>query len=69
MLHHNALRQLTRDHRLHHEAEADAERLALQIRGGRDRRSRRLPLAGELERLREARAQAATVVVTVLPRR
>ena len=60
MLHHDALRQFTHDHRLHHEAEADAARLALQARRGRDRRSRRL---------RDARSDAAYIVLTVLPRR
>lgn len=65
----DALRQLTREHR----AEAEVERLALQARGGRLRRARRLPLASEIEQLRtahrDAMQRAGHVVVTVWPRR
>jgi len=65
----DALRQLTREHL----AEAEAERLALQARDGRPRRSRRLPLASEIEQLRtahrDAMQRAGYVVVTVWPRR
>jgi len=64
----DALRQLTREHR----AEAEVERLAPQARG-RLRRSRRLPLASEIEQLRtahrDAMQRAGHVVVTVWPRR
>jgi NADPH:quinone reductase-like Zn-dependent oxidoreductase len=70
MLHYDALRQLTHDNRLHHEAECAAERLALQARG---RRVRRLPLARELQELRTAHRHAMErtghIVVTVWPRR
>ena len=70
MLHYDALRQMTAEHRLHHEAEADVERMALHARG---RRARSLPLARELEQLRTARRHAVQragyVVVTVWPRR
>lgn len=54
MLHYDALRQLTHEHL----AEAEAERMALQARGGRLRRARRLPLAGEIEQLRTAHRDA-----------
>jgi hypothetical protein len=68
MLHYDELRQLTDEHRLHHEAEAGVERLALQAR-----RARRLPFARELEQLRTARREAMQragyVVVTMWPRR
>ncbi len=71
MLHYDALRQLTHEHRLHREAEA--ERLALQARDGRLRGTRRLPLAREIEQLRTAHRhamqRAGHVVVTVWPRR
>ncbi len=69
MLHYDALRQLTHEHRLHREA----ERLALQARDGRLRGTRRLPLAREIEQLRTAHRhamqRAGHVVVTVWPRR
>ena len=73
MLHYDALRQLTHEHRLHREAEAEAERLALQARDGRLRGTRRLPLAREIEQLRTAHRhamqRAGHLVVTVWPRR
>jgi hypothetical protein len=73
MLHYDALRQMTVEHRLHHEAEAEVERVALQARDRRVWRARRLPLASELEQLRtasrHAMQRAGYVVVTVWPRR
>jgi hypothetical protein len=70
VLHYDALRQLTHESRLHHEAEGEAERLALQARG---RSVRPLPLARELQELRAARRHAMErtghVLVTVWPRR
>ena len=70
MLQYDAFRELTAEHRLHHEAEAEVERLALQAH---PRSARSLPLAGKLEQLRTARRHAAQragyVVVTVWPRR
>jgi hypothetical protein len=67
MLHYEALRQSTHEHRLHHEAEAETERLALQARGGRLRRTRRLPLAREIDG--HVIQRPGQVVVTVWPRR
>jgi len=71
MLQYDELRQVVHDHRLHHEADAEATRLATQARGGRVRRAR--PLAGEIARLRTAHRQAmeraACAVVTLWPRR
>ena len=68
MLHYDAVRQLTAEHRLHHETEADVERVAFQARDGRGR-----PPAGRLAQLRDARRhamqRAGYVVVTVWPRR
>lgn len=58
MLHYEALRQLTHEHRLERECEAQAERLARQARGRRHRRARRLALAGGLEQLLTARRHA-----------
>ena len=55
MLHHEALRQLTRDHQQLLRREAEAERLALQIRSRRQRRRRRLVL----DALRPARSHGA----------
>jgi ferric-dicitrate binding protein FerR (iron transport regulator) len=70
MLHYDVLRQMTAEHRLHREAEAEVQRIALHARG---RRARSLPLARELEHLRAARRRAVQragyVVVTVWPRR
>lgn len=73
MLRYDAFRQMTAEHRLHHEAEAGVERMALQARDRRGRRARGLPLARELEQLRTARRHAVQragyVVVTMWPRR
>jgi hypothetical protein len=55
MLHHEALRQLTRDHQEQRRREGEAERLALQARGQRQRRKRRLLLNA----LRPARSHGA----------
>ena len=51
MLHHHAIPQLTKEHRLQREGEAEAHRLVLEARGTRQRRVWRRALAGELERL------------------
>jgi hypothetical protein len=70
MLHYDALRTMTAEHRLHHEVEAEVERLARHARG---RRARSLLLSTKLEQLCTARRHAAQragyVVVTVWPRR
>ena len=58
MLHYEALRQLTHERRLQREHEAGAERLALQARGRRYRRARRLTLARGLEQLLTTRRHA-----------
>ena len=60
MLHHEALRQLTHERRNAREREAQAERLALQARGRRHRRSRRRALAEGLEHLLTARRHATS---------
>jgi hypothetical protein len=65
MLHYDAIRALTDEHRLHHEAEAGVERIALQARGVR--RVRRLPQLRIARR--EAMQRAGYVVVTMWPRR
>ena len=59
MLHYEALRQLTHEHGQQRECEARTERLALQARGRRQRRARRLALAAGLEQLLTARRHAA----------
>jgi hypothetical protein len=51
MLHYYELRQLTRQHQLQRESEAAGQRLALQVRGRRERRARRRLLATGLKRL------------------
>jgi hypothetical protein len=58
MLHYEALQRLTHDRRQQREREAGAERLALQDRGRRQRRVRRLALAAGLEKLLAARRHA-----------
>ena len=58
MLHYEALRQLTHERRRQREHEAQAERLALETRGRRHRRARRLALAEGLEQLLTARRHA-----------
>jgi len=58
MLHYEALRQLTRERRHARELEGQAERLALQARGRRHRRARRLALAAGLGQLLTARRHA-----------
>ncbi len=61
MLHYEALRQLCHDRGQQLRHEAEAERLALQARGRRQRRGRRLALHAALELLlrgRHARQQA-----------
>ena len=58
MLHYEALRQLTHEHLRQREHEAQAERLALETRGRRHRRARRLALAEGLEQLLTARRHA-----------
>lgn len=58
MLHYEALRQLTHEHRLARELEAHGERLALQARGRRHRRARRLALAAGLGHRLAARRHA-----------
>jgi len=55
MLHHEALRQLTRDLQEQRRREGEAERLALQARGQRQHRKRRLLLSA----LRPARSHGA----------
>jgi hypothetical protein len=73
MLHYDLLRRLTDEHRMHHETEAEVERLALDAQGCHRRRAGRPPLARRLQHLRSARRdamdRAAYVVVTVWPRR
>jgi hypothetical protein len=73
MLHYSALRQLTDEHRLHHETEAEVERLALDARGSHRRRAGLPTPAGRFQHVRSARRhamdRAAYVVVTVWPRR
>ncbi len=51
MLHHHELPQVTGQHRLQREGEADAHRLVLEARGSRQRRSWLRDLTKELERL------------------
>ncbi len=51
MLHHDAIPQVTSEHRLQREGEAEAHRLVLEARGSRQRRVWRRELARELERL------------------
>ena len=51
MLHPHAIPEVTREHRLRREGEAEAHRLVLEARGSRQRRVWRRALAGELERL------------------
>jgi hypothetical protein len=51
MLHHHVIPQLTSEHRLQREGEAEAHRLVLEARGSRQRRVWRRELARELERL------------------
>ena len=51
MLHHHEIPQLTSEHRLQREGEAEAQRLVLEARGSRQRRVWRRELARELERL------------------
>ncbi len=58
MLHYEALRQLTHERRYERELEAQTERLALQARGRRLRRARRLALAAGLGQLLTARRHA-----------
>lgn len=58
MLHYEALRQLTRERLHERELEALAERLALQARGRRQRRARRLALAAGFGQLLAARRHA-----------
>ena len=58
MLHYEALRQLTHERRREREHEAHAERLALQARGLRHRRARRLALAAGLGHRLAARRHA-----------
>jgi hypothetical protein len=58
MLHYEALRQLTHEHQLQRELEAQAERLALEARGRRHRRARRRALAHGLEQLLTGRRHA-----------
>ncbi len=59
MLHHEALRQLTRDRQQERRREAEAERLALQARGRRQRRRLlTLEAALGLRRLRRGPAQS-----------
>jgi hypothetical protein len=58
MLHYEALRQLTHERQLERELEARAEHLALQARGRRHRRARRLALAAGLGYLLAGRRHA-----------
>lgn len=58
MLHHEALRQLTHDRQQERRREAEAERLALQARGPRQRSRRRLALEAALGLLRHRRGPA-----------
>ena len=51
MLHPDAVPDVTREHRLRREGEAEAHRLVLEARGTRQRRVWRRELARELERL------------------
>jgi hypothetical protein len=46
MLHYDALSDVTNQHRRHREGEAETERLALEVRNGRQRRARRWALPG-----------------------
>jgi hypothetical protein len=48
MLHHHAIQQLTSEHRLQREGEAEAHRLVLEARGSRRRRAWRRELAKDL---------------------
>ena len=59
MLHFEALQQLTRDRVQQRQAEAQAERLALQARGQRQHRRKRLAQAAGLDLLLRARRHAA----------
>jgi hypothetical protein len=51
MLDHHAIPEVTREHRLQREGEAEAHRLVLEARGSRESRFWRRQLARELERL------------------
>jgi hypothetical protein len=51
MLHHHVIPQLTSEHRLQREGEAEAHRLVLEARGSRQRRVWRRELARELGQL------------------
>ncbi len=51
MLHHHELPQVTSEHRLQREGEAEAQRLVLEARGSRERLVWRRELARELGQL------------------
>lgn len=59
MLHFEALQQLTHDRAHQRLADAHAQRLALQARGQKQRRRKRLALTAGLELLLRARRHAA----------
>ena len=60
MLHYEALRQLNHDRGEQLRQAADTHRLAMQARGQRQRRNRRLTLHATLELLQRSRRHART---------